>query len=49
LDQTIMGLAFTPAVNYYCGKAAHLLTDKKNIAIGLMGAYIMKNAFKSKL
>ena len=49
VNQAIMNFFLTPAINYYIGEATHLLTDKKNVAIGVMGMYIVRNALKAKL
>mmetsp|Transcript_9371 Transcript_9371/g.15286 ORF Transcript_9371/g.15286 Transcript_9371/m.15286 type:complete len:521 (+) Transcript_9371:1762-3324(+) len=48
--QFVMNLAFTPQISYYYNRLAHVLTDKKNVALALMSAYIFRNATKqSKL
>jgi len=44
-----MGIALTPQVGYYYNVVAEAVSDKKNIAMTLMGTYLVRNMFKSKL
>lgn len=48
-EQTIMGLVLQPQVGYYFSKIGHAITDKKNLAIAAMGAYIVRSHMRAKL
>jgi len=42
LDQMVMNVALHPKVSFYYGRVGHMLSDKKNIALALMSAYIAR-------
>ncbi|KAH9256669.1 hypothetical protein BASA81_005173 [Batrachochytrium salamandrivorans] len=45
----VMNLAFFPPINYYFFKFIHLVSDKKNLALALLGLLHVRNLWKSKL
>jgi len=47
-EQSVMTMALSPRSNYYIHKLSHVLGDKKNIALAIMGGYIAKGLFKGK-